>query len=298
MTKKRGLGKSLEALLTKPSALGNSASAQSEAANQAEPQGERLAYLPLDQIQRGKYQPRRDINPDSLQELAESIRSQGIIQPIVVRPLSGANKYEIIAGERRWRASQLAGLAEIPVIVRDIPDEAAIAMALIENIQRENLNPIEEAVALQKLIDEFKMTHQQIAEAVGKSRTSITNSLRLLSLNNEVKALLETGQLEMGHARALLSLPHPLQLQTAKTIINQGLSVRQAELLVRQLQEPRAVPIKKPVDPDLKRLQDNLAHRLGLRVHIETGLNGKGKLVIHYNNLTEFDKLLAKLPDH
>ncbi|HSW71566.1 MAG TPA: ParB/RepB/Spo0J family partition protein, partial [Gammaproteobacteria bacterium] len=224
MTKKRGLGRSLEALLTKPSSIVEDGSLlQAENKNESAPSGEKLCYLPLDQIQRGQYQPRRDINLDSLQELAESIRAQGLIQPIVVRRLNAQNKYEIIAGERRWRASQLAGFTEIAVIIRDVPDEAAIAMALIENIQRENLNPIEEALALQKLIEVFKMTHQQIAEAVGKSRTSITNNLRLLSLQEEVKTFLETGQLEMGHARALLSLPASLQLEAANIIIKQGL---------------------------------------------------------------------------
>lgn len=298
MTKKRGLGRSLEALLTKPSSLlEESTLVQSENTSETDPQKERLAYLPLTQIQRGKYQPRRDMNPDSLQELAESIRSQGIIQPIVVRSLPGGNKYEIIAGERRWRASELAGLFEIPVIIREVPDEAAIAMALIENIQRESLNPIEEAFALQKLIDEFKMTHQQVAEAVGKSRTNITNMLRLLSLNDEVKAFLEGGQLEMGHARALLSLPLPLQLEAAQTIMTQGYSVRQAEALVRQLQAPPIAVMKKSVDPDLKRLQDSLSTRLGLKVNIESHLSGRGKVIIHYSNLIQFDKLLAKLPE-
>ncbi len=298
MAKKRGLGRSLEALLTKPSSLlEESALAQSENKNEALPQGERLAYLPLDQIQRGKYQPRRDMNPDALQELAESIRAQGIIQPIVVRRLAGSDKFEIIAGERRWRASQLAGLSEIPVLIRDIPDEAAIAMALIENIQRESLNPIEEAFALQKLINEFEMTHQQVAEAIGKSRTSITNILRLLALSDEVKAMLEAGQLEMGHARALLSLPQALQVEAAKTIINQGLSARQAETLARHLQMPASQTIKKSVDPDLKRLQDSLSNRLGVRVNIESHLSGRGKIILHYTNLIEFDRLLAKLPD-
>lgn len=300
MTKKRGLGRSLEALLTKPSSLLEDSTlvhSENDTKNETGPQGQRLAHLPLDQIQRGKYQPRRDMNPDSLQELAESIRAQGIIQPIVVRPLSGGDKYEIIAGERRWRASQLAGLTEIPVIIRDIPDEAAIAMALIENIQRESLNPIEEAFALQKLIDEFEMTHQQVAEAVGKSRTSITNSLRLLSLNDEVKTLLETGQLEMGHARALLGLPQPQQLEAAKIIINQGLSVRQTESLVRHLQAPPTSSAKKSIDPDLKRLQDSLSNRLGVKVNIESHLSGKGKIILHYSNLIEFDRLLAKLPE-
>lgn len=297
MTKKRGLGRSLEALLTKPSSLlEESALVQNEDKGEPPIPGQGLSYLPLDQIQRGKYQPRRDMNPDTLQELAESIRAQGIIQPIVVRPLSGQQKYEIIAGERRWRASQLAGLSEIPAIIRELPDEAAMAMALIENIQRESLNPIEEAFALQRLIDELEMTHQQVAEAVGKSRTSITNSLRLLSLNDAVKTLLETGQLEMGHARALLTLPQNSQAEAAKTIIKQGLSVRQTEALVRHLQAPAPQKAHKPIDPDLKRLQDSLTNRLGLRVNIESHLSGKGKIIIHYNNLLEFDKILNKLP--
>ncbi len=297
MTKKRGLGRSLEALLTKPSSLLEEPGyVQAENKNSSQAPGDSLAYLPLDQIQRGKYQPRRDMNPDTLQELAESIRAQGIIQPIVVRRLSDQNKYEIIAGERRWRASQLAGLSEIPVIIRELPDEAAMAMALIENIQRESLNPIEEAFAFQKLIDEFEMTHQQIAEAIGKSRTSITNSLRLLSLHEEVKSWLETGQLEMGHARALLTLAPTQQVEAAKTIIKQGLSVRQTETLVRNFQNADSQSAQKGVDPDLKRIQDSLTHRLGFRVNIESRLSGKGKIIIHYNNLIEFDKLLNKLP--
>ncbi|HVY53086.1 MAG TPA: ParB/RepB/Spo0J family partition protein [Gammaproteobacteria bacterium] len=302
MAKKRGLGRSLEALLTKPSSLGEETALTMDEASTGNSK-ERLAFLPLDQIQRGKYQPRRDMNPDSLQELAESIKAQGVIQPIVVRFIKDAHKHEIIAGERRWRAAQLAGLNEIPVIIRDIPDEAAMAMALIENIQRESLNPIEEALALQKLIEEFKMTHQHIAEAVGKSRTSITNSLRLLSLSSEVKSLLEKGQLEMGHARALLSLSAGQQLEAAQTIVEQALSVRQAEALVRELQNPTStqhdiasVP-KKGIDPDIKRLQDSLARRLGLKVKIQARPNGKGKLIIHYRNVNEFDNLLALLPD-
>lgn len=294
MAKKRGLGRSLEALLTKPSGLREDSSFIEETGNSKE----RLAFLPLDQIQRGKYQPRRDMNSDSLQELAESIRSQGVIQPIVVRFMKNFQKHEIIAGERRWRAAQLAGLTEIPVIIRDVPDETAMAMALIENIQRESLNPIEEAMALQKLIDEFKMTHQHIAEAVGKSRTSITNSLRLLSLNQDAKSLLEDGKLEMGHARALLSLPLGQQYEVAQTIAQQGLSVRQAESLVRELQNPTDKPAsKKSMDPDLRKLQDNLAKRLGMKVKIQARTNGKGKIVIHYRNLTEFDNLLALLPE-
>lgn len=295
MTKKRGLGRSLEALLTKPSAA-TEAAALSETTPDSS--AERLAFLSLTNIQPGKYQPRRDMNPENLQELAESIRAQGVIQPIVVRQLPGQQKYEIIAGERRWRASQLAGLSEIPVIIRDLPDEAVVAIALIENIQRESLNPIEEADALQKLIQEFKMTHQQVAEAVGKSRASISNSLRLLSLNEEVKALLENSQLEMGHARALLTLPSLEQLEIARIIAHQGLSVRQAEQLVRQRQSPPAERQAKPQDPDLKRLQNSLSHRLGgIRVQIESKAQGKGKIIIHYNNINEFDTILTRLPE-
>lgn len=294
MAKKRGLGRSLEALLTKPSSLEGDTLLEENGVELAK---EQLSLLAVDQLQRGKYQPRRDLNPESLQELAESIRAQGIIQPLVVRRLAEGSKCEIIAGERRWRAAQLAGLSEVPVIIRELSDEAAMAMALIENIQRESLNPIEEADALQKLIDEFEMTHQQVAEAVGKSRTSITNSLRLLSLNPEVKAMLERKQIEMGHARALLSLSPTLQVEAGRSIMHQGLSVRQAEKLVRQLQLSPSKVVKKPIDPDLKRLQDNLAHRLKLRVNIEAQPSGKGKVVIHFNNLTEFDQIFAVLPE-
>jgi ParB family transcriptional regulator, chromosome partitioning protein len=297
MAKKRGLGRSLEALLTKPSLSDDSALLESSE-NATGNSKERLAFLPLNQIQRGKYQPRRDMNPDALQELAESIRAQGVIQPIVVRFLKEVGKYEIVAGERRWRAAQLAGLTEIPTIIRDIPDEAAVAMALIENIQRESLNPIEEAAALQKLIDEFDMTHQQVAEAVGKSRASITNSLRLLALNHDVKTMLESGQIEMGHARALLVLPLAMQFEAAQKIAEQGLSVRQTEKLAKHLQSPSSInQVNKPIDPDLKRIQDNLAHRIGMKVKIKARSNGKGKVVIYYKNLNEFDNLLALLPE-
>lgn len=296
MAKKRGLGRPLEALLTTSPALTEEISLL-EHTDQA-PQ-DRLTFIPLDQIQRGQYQPRREMNPETLQELAESIRIQGIIQPIVIRRLKNNNQYEIIAGERRWRAAQLAGLNKIPAIIRDLSDEAAMAMALIENIQRESLNPIEEADALKKLIDQFAMTHQQVAQAVGKSRTSITNSLRLLTLTKEVKILVETGKLEMGHARALLSLPTHLQIKAADMINEQRLSVRQAEKLAQQLQHANTdtKPTIKPPDPDLKRLQDNLNHHLGLRVNIQSQSTGKGKIIIHYNNLTELDDLMALLVD-
>jgi len=282
MVKKRGLGRSLDALL-----VGSLPTVE-----EGLKQGEKLSSLPVNLIQRGKYQPRQDTNPEALEELANSIRAQGVIQPIIVRPVLGG-RYELVAGERRWRAAQKAGLTEIPAIVRDIPDEAAVAIALIENIQRENLNSIEEAIALQRLLDEFSMTHGEVADAVGKSRASVTNLLRLLSLTDEVKRMLAHGDLEMGHARALLSLTPDLQIMTAQTIINKGLSVRQAEALSRQLQLPQLPPILKAVDPDVRRLEQDLSSRLKLPVLIAHSAKGKGKLTIRYKNLTELDALLA-----
>ena len=287
MVKKRGLGKSLDALLV------GSLSQGDEVHHDLPPQAEKLCQLPLELISRGKYQPRREINPEGLQDLANSIRSQGVIQPIVVRHLLGG-RYEIVAGERRFRAAQLAGLTTIPAILKDIPDEAAIAIALIENIQRENLNPIEEAMALHRLIEEFSMTHQDVAGAVGKSRASVTNLLRLLALAEEVKSMLEQGDLEMGHARALLSLTPDLQIDAARSIINKGLSVRETEELVRRLQLPASVPdIPKSVDPDVKRLEEGLSSQLKLPVLIHHNVKGKGKVVIKYKNLSELDVLLA-----
>lgn len=284
MAKKRGLGKSLDALL---SYTNNNTELKLEET------GEKLSHLALDVIQRGKYQPRREIEPEALQELADSIRAQGIIQPIVVRPLDGfENKYEIIAGERRWRAAKIAGLQEIPALIRPLSDESAIAIALIENIQRKDLNPIEEAIALQRLIEEFKMTHQQIADAVGKSRTAITNLLRLLSLSHEVKMLLEKNKLEMGHARALLPLPDMLQLKAAEMIVNKNLSVRETEELVKQLQNPKQRNSKQLIDPNIRRLQENLSMQFKLPVIIQSQASGKGKLVIRYKNLAELDRLL------
>lgn len=287
MVKKRGLGKPLDALLI------GSFAATADSANSDTPIGGTLRNLPVDMIERGKYQPRRVMNPEALEELANSIRAQGIIQPIVARKIGGG-RFEIVAGERRWRAAMLAGLTEIPALVRDIPDESAVAIALIENIQRESLNPVEEAMALQRLLEEFAMTHQQVADAVGKSRASVTNLLRLLGLNAEVKAMVEQGDLEMGHARALLTLTSELQLEAAETIIAKGLSVRETEELVRRLQMPASVTqsLTKPVDPDIKRLQQDLTHKLRLKVAIQCNAKGKGKLVIQYSNLTELDKLL------
>ena len=252
--------------------------------------------LPVEFVVRGKYQPRRDMHPDALEELAESIKEQGIMQPVVVRPLS-ENKYEIIAGERRWRAAQLAGLAEIPALIRDVPDEAAIAMALIENIQREDLNPIEEAIALSRLQREFELTQQEVAQAVGKSRTAVTNLLRLMALHPEVKKMLEYGDLEMGHARALLSLSDSEQLEAAQTVVAKSLSVRQTESLVRRMiqEKEQGEKKKKRVDPNIKALEDELSEKVGARVAIQCNAKGKGKVVISYNSLDELDGVLAHI---
>jgi len=282
MVRKRGLGKSLDALLVGSGAITESIS--------DEPR-ERLSMLSVDVIQRGKYQPRRDMDPEALEDLASSIRAQGVIQPIVVRHLLGG-RYEIVAGERRWRASQLAGLKEIPAIIRDIPDEAAMAIALIENIQRESLNPIEEAIALQRLLDEFSMTHQQVANAVGKSRASVTNLLRLLTLAEEARAMLEHGDIEMGHARALLTLPETSQVDAALMVVEKGLSVRDTEELVRRMQMPNLPAMPKSIDPDIKRLQQDLANKLKLMVAINCNAKGKGKVVIRYGSLEELDSIL------
>jgi ParB family chromosome partitioning protein len=283
--KKRGLGKGLDALL---------GSAATAAVASAGPADGDLCNLPVDIIQRGKYQPRMDMHQDTLEELADSIRAQGVVQPIVVRPISEPGRYEIIAGERRWRAAQLAGLHEIPAVVRDVPDEAAVAMAIIENIQREQLNPLEEAYALQRLIDEFDMTHQLAAEAVGRSRAAVSNLLRLLALADEVKNLVGRGDLEMGHARALLALEQNKQGEAARHIVARGMSVRETERLVKKLLQPAAEKIAAVprVDPDIRRLEQDIAERLGSKVAIQHGDKGKGKLVVHYNSLDELDGIL------
>jgi ParB family chromosome partitioning protein len=252
-------------------------------------------------LQRGKYQPRTDMHPESLEELAGSIKAQGVVQPIVVRPLSAApgatQRYEIIAGERRWRAAQLAGLEDIPAIVRNIADEAAIAVALIENIQRENLNPLEEARALERLIREFELTHAQAAEAVGRSRAAVSNLLRLLELPAEVCELIERRQIEMGHARALLGLAERAeQRQAAAEVVAKGLSVRATEALVRRMLEPpRPAPPVATADPDVRRLEQQLSEQLGARVAIRPGPAGKGSLVVTYNSLEELDGILAHI---
>lgn len=291
--KKRGLGKGLEALLGGPGKDVDQTG--SEDGNRGD-DGE-LRLLPIDLMQRGKYQPRLDMDPESLEELADSIRAQGVVQPIVVRPIDEPGRYEIIAGERRWRASQLAGLHEIPAVIRDVPDQAAIAMALIENIQREELNPMEEAHALQRLIEEFGLTHQEAAEAVGRSRTAVSNLLRLLGLNEDVKRMVENGDLEMGHARALLALNGEQQSQTARQVSGKGLSVRETEQLVKRLQQGDTGKKKAPrkVDPDIRRLEQDISDRLGARVTVQQGSKGKGKLVIQYNNHDELDGILEHI---
>jgi len=254
-----------------------------------------LREIPVDLIQRGRFQPRRDMDPAALQELADSIRQQGVMQPVVVRPIS-EGRFELIAGERRWRATQLAELDRIPAIIRDVPDDAAIAMALIENIQRENLNPIEEAFALQRLQEEFGLTQSQVAEAVGKSRTTITNLLRLISLSEDVRVMLEHGDLEMGHGRAMLTLQPEQQMQVARQVVAKSLSVRQTEALVRQVQQQKpGKKTKGQLDPNIRALQDDLAERLGARVSIAHGQRGKGKLVIEYTSLDELDGILGHI---
>ncbi|MCZ4128822.1 ParB/RepB/Spo0J family partition protein [Stutzerimonas balearica] len=287
-TKKRGLGRGLDALLG-----GASVTTLQEQAVKAD--SRELQHLPLELIQRGKYQPRRDMDPAALEELASSIRAQGVMQPIVVRAIDGG-RFEIIAGERRWRASQQAGLEKIPAMVRDVPDEAAIAMALIENIQREDLNPIEEAIALQRLQQEFQLTQQQVADAVGKSRVSVSNLLRLIGLPEEIKTLLAHGDLEMGHARALLGLPAEQQVEGARHVVARGLTVRQTEALVRQWLNDKEAPKEAPKpDPDISRLEKRLAERLGSPVQIRHGAKGKGQLVIRYSSLDELQGVLAHI---
>ncbi len=317
-TKRPSLGRGLEALLgsvtpapapTPAAAVDapGTSSAQAAAPVTAAPRDEELTRIPVDLLQRGRYQPRLDMRPESLQELADSIRAQGVVQPIVVRPLVAQKagepiRYEIIAGERRWRAAQMAGLHDIPAVVRIVPDEAAVAMSLIENIQRENLNPLEEARALDRLIREFGITHQQAADAVGRSRAAVSNLLRLLELTDEVKTLVEQRQLEMGHARALLGLTQARQQSEVGALVaKKGLSVRETEALVKRMlahgdkanrkddaDDPRP-------DPNITRLEQDLADKLGARVSLQHARTGKGKLVIAYNSLDELDGILAHI---
>lgn len=282
MIKMKGLGRGLDALL----------------AGSDKPQGDEQRNLPVDRLKPGKYQPRTHMAEDALAELAASIRSQGVMQPILVRAIDstpGAERYEIVAGERRWRAAQLAGLTEVPVLVRSIPDEQALAMALIENIQRENLNPLEEAQGLQRLIDEFGLTHQQAADAVGRSRPAASNLLRLLQLTAAVQDLLMTGKVDMGHARALLPLSGAQQVAVAQRIVQKGLSVREAEHLVQQIMNPPKAAIPAPVDRDLLRLQEELSDSVGAAVSIRSNKKGSGKITIEFGSLDQLDGILGKL---
>ncbi len=282
MQKKRGLGRGLSEL------LGDSIPVREK------PQD--VQTLPIEFLQRGKYQPRRDMDPEKLKELADSIAAQGVIQPIIVRKIEGENKYEIIAGERRWRASQLAELQEVPVVLKDLDDRSVMAIALIENIQREDLTALEEAEALRRLQDEFELTHQQIATAVGKSRTTITNLLRLLELAFDVKVMLAKGLLEMGHARALLGLEESKQTEIANKAVKLGLTVRAVEKLVRELNEGRSVSeVVKKIDPDTLRLQRELSEKTGAKVEINHQNSGKGKLVFTYTSLEELEGIIRKI---
>ena len=289
--KKRGLGRGLDALLATNKQV-NDPQQTSDVPVAAE-QGE-LQKIPVEFLHPGKYQPRKDMSPEALEDLASSIRSQGIIQPVVVRFISD-NNYEIIAGERRWRASQLAQLDVIPCLIKNVADEAAVAIALIENIQREDLNAMEEAQALERLLTEFELTHQEVAEAVGKSRTTITNLLRLNNLNDDVKTLLEHGDIEMGHARALLALDGDDQSEAARQVSGKGLTVRDTESLVRKLLEPpKEVKDKKP-DPDIKRLETEISENIGAAVSIAHNNKGKGKMVINYASLDQLEGILARI---
>jgi ParB family chromosome partitioning protein len=293
--KKKRLGRGLEALLSKPIA---------DTASVTGGDRDALKNIPLEHLQKGKYQPRVDMRQDTLQDLASSIKAQGVVQPIVARPLNATNgetqRYEIVAGERRWRAAQMAGLSDIPTIIRMVPDDTAIAVALIENIQRENLNPLEEARALDRLIKEFKLTHQEAADAVGRSRVSVSNLLRLLDLSDRVMALLESRQIEMGHARALLAISDTTdQLDAARKVIKNQLSVRDTERLVRRLLSDRAGEKTKRIqssgNADIRRLEVELTDKLGAKVRIDHSQKGAGKLVIQYNSLDELDGILKHI---
>lgn len=282
--KKKRLGRGLDALLGGDMVSAPSTTAAGESAPNS---------LPIEKLQRGEYQPRTNMDQASLEELAASIKSQGIIQPILVRPISG-NMYEIIAGERRWRAAQIAQLAEVPVLVRNIPDEATLAVALIENIQRENLNPVEEAVGLKRLMDEFELTHEEMAKSVGRSRAAVTNLLRLLGLSHGARQLLEHGKIEMGHGRALLALPTEQQDFAAAEVYSRQLSVRQTEALVKSYGQAKKPSKANAKNVDILRLEEQLAERLGTTVSLEDK-NGKGRLIIEYKNLDSLDGILERI---
>jgi ParB family chromosome partitioning protein len=286
--KRRGLGRGLDALLTS-----NKETDDATQRNLSSSQDSELQYLPIEQLQQGKYQPRKDMSTEALEDLSNSILSQGIIQPIVVRNIS-ENSYEIIAGERRWRAAQLAKLDRVPCLIKNVPDEAAIAISLIENIQREDLNAMEEAIALERLLTEFELTHQEVANAVGKSRTTVSNLLRLNNLNDDVKTLLEHGDIEMGHARALLALDEDIQSNTARIVVAKDLTVRETEALIKKTQTPEKVVEDKIKDPDTKNLEQNLSEKLGSQVTIAHNKKGKGKLIISYSDLYELDGIVSR----
>ena len=297
MRERKKLGKGLGALLSSDSAQNMSSllnngkvSAENVIANDRE----ELKHIPVDLIQRGKYQPRVEMDEVALEELALSIKAQGVMQPIVIRSIA-PQKYEIIAGERRWRAAQMAGLDSIPAVIKSVSDEAAIAMSLIENIQRENLNPIEEALALKRLQDEFQLTQQEVANAVGRSRTTVTNLIRLVGLHIDVQKMLHSGKLEMGHARALLTLPDSKQVEFARVIAQKGLSVRQTEALVRKANLDDEPKLGRNTDPNIKKLEESLGEKLGARVLVQHNSKGKGRLIITYNSLDELDGILAHL---
>lgn len=302
MSPKKRLGRGLDALLTKPMVAVSRPDTAGAAADDAGDTSDTMKNIPVEHLQRGQYQPRVDMRQDSLDELAESIKAQGVVQPIVARPISkkdGVQHYEIIAGERRWRAAQMAGLADIPAVIRDVPDEAAIAMALIENIQRENLNPLEEARALDRLIREFDLTHAEAAQAVGRSRASVSNLLRLQELSEKVRPMLEDRRIEMGHARALLGLSNAQQqLSAALQVVKGALSVRETERLVKRLLEGGGgKPGKKaaPQNADIRRLEIEVSEKLGAKVSVQHTAKGAGKLVINYNNLDELDGILKHI---
>jgi ParB family chromosome partitioning protein len=297
MRERKKLGKGLGALLSSDSAQNMSSllnngkvSEENAIANDRE----ELKHIPVDLIQRGKYQPRVEMDEVALEELALSIKAQGVMQPIVIRSIA-PQKYEIIAGERRWRAAQMAGLDSIPAVIKSVSDEAAIAMSLIENIQRENLNPIEEALALKRLQDEFQLTQQEVANAVGRSRTTVTNLIRLVGLHIDVQKMLQSGKLEMGHARALLTLPDSKQVEFARVVAQKGLSVRQTEALVRKVNLDDEPKLGRNTDPNIKKLEESLGEKLGARVLVQHNSKGKGRLIITYNSLDELDGILAHL---
>jgi len=293
--KKRGLGRGLDALLTPqvkaPENIDDNATEK--------PKDGDLSKIAIDQLTPGKYQPRKDMSDDALEELSLSIQSQGVIQPIVVRLVDDENsdgsRYEIIAGERRWRAAQLAQLTEVPCLIKDVPDESAVAIALIENIQREDLNAMEEAIALERLLTEFDLTHQEVAIAIGKSRTTVTNLLRLNNLNDEVKTFLENGDIEMGHARALLALTDDLQASAARTVAAKELTVRETEALIKKIQDPSEEKPQKEKDETSTTIEQQLSSKIGLKVAVNHNKKGKGKLVVSYANIAELEQFIAKI---